>query len=67
MKESYDIPLISSVIEPLEKLRISGGYGGLQRRSKKKAKEPKGFSQDEVEEKKENEELEKERLIDITI
>ncbi len=63
MKESYEVPLISSVFEPLEKLRISGGYGSVRRQTKKRVKR----ETQESEEKKREESKEKESRIEITV
>lgn len=61
MKEPNDISLIPSVFQPLEKLKISGGYGSLRRGIKKKVKK----SVEDVEE--EHKEPQKKGLIDLTI
>jgi|GEM_PF-3298000 hypothetical protein len=67
MKETYDIPLISSIFEPLEKLRISGGYGGQKSKTKKRIKEERRYSEVEEEKDRIEEERESENLVDITI
>ena len=68
MKETFDAPLIPSVFEPLEKLRISSGYGGQRNRMKRKIKEERKHPQVEngqVEEIKE--EPERRNIVNITI
>lgn len=68
MKETNDIPLISSIFQPLEKLRISGGYGPSHKQMRKRNRLPrKNPDEGNVEKEKNEKDRERESIIDITV